>query len=43
MLALIKIVLSANFWIGAIIGSLLTYVFYPLIKTSLDKLFKITK
>lgn len=40
---LLRMVLSANFWVGAIIGSLLTYVFYPLMQSSLDKLFKITK
>jgi len=43
MLTLLKMVLSANFWVGAVVGSLLTYVFYPLIKSSLEKLFKITK
>jgi hypothetical protein len=43
MIVLLKMVLSANFWVGAIIGSLLTYVFYPLMQSSLDKLFKITK
>jgi len=43
MLGLLKMVLSANFWIGAIVGSLLTYVFHPLIQASLDKLFKKTK
>lgn len=43
MIALLKIVLSANFWIGTIVGSLLTYVFYPLIQSSLDKLFNRNK
>lgn len=43
MLSLLKMVLSASFWVGAIIGSLLTYVFHPLIQASLDKLFKKNK
>ncbi len=43
MISLLKMVLSANFWVGAIIGSLLTYMFHPVIQASLNKLFKITK
>lgn len=39
MIVLLKMVLSANFWVGAIIGALLTYVFHPLIQSSLEKLF----
>jgi len=40
MIELLKMVSSANFIIGAIVGAVVVYVFRPLIDSALGKLFK---
>jgi RsiW-degrading membrane proteinase PrsW (M82 family) len=37
---LIGMLFSGYFWIGAALGCLLMYIFQPLVKSMLDKLFK---